>query len=65
MYLPKDTEELRAILDELQAYAQVHTLTGLAEALADATLILEMEDQRQGRTGPSSPAIGADDSAST
>jgi hypothetical protein len=46
MYLPHDSDELRAILEGLQSYAQVHMLAELSETLSDALMILAVEQRR-------------------
>ena len=46
MYLPENDAQLHDILTELRIYAQTHALTGLAEELDDALVVLAAETRR-------------------
>jgi hypothetical protein len=50
VYLPKDNNELREIIESLRVFASTHGMTTLGELLADAGIVVEMEIVEQAAT---------------
>jgi hypothetical protein len=60
MYLPENNEQLFDILAELRLYAAMNSMTGLAEKLDDALILLRVEARRDGSNFFAAPHSASD-----
>lgn len=52
MYIPKDTAEMRSILEALRTYASLQGMQELSELLGDVEIALAMEELQSGTEVP-------------
>lgn len=57
MYHPKSRSEMFDILEDLQHYAEIHGFPVLSETLADAAVILALEEKQLSRAKVSANEI--------